>query len=48
MVGSAKMVTGSNFRARTHDKPRDWSWRNFVPVTIFARRRNARHGLRVN
>jgi hypothetical protein len=36
LVGSANVVTGSNFRARKYKKPRDGSSRNFVPVTIFA------------
>jgi hypothetical protein len=39
MVGSANAVTGSNFRADRYRQTRDRSARNFVPVTVFARRR---------
>jgi hypothetical protein len=44
MVDSANVVTGSNFRARKYNKPRDRSSRNFVPVTIFARVRSSDTG----
>jgi hypothetical protein len=36
MVGSANVVTGSNFRARQNSKSGDRDRENFVPVTIFA------------
>ena len=44
MIDSANVVTGSNFRARKYNKPRDRSSRNFVLVTIFARHRTSDTG----